>query len=208
MSDPAAAPVGRGWLERERSALATDRILDAAARAFGELGVASTRIEDVAEQARCSRGTVYRYFKNRDELRLAYMHREASRLHARLRERSAGSESPGEAIVQGMVFALAEVRANPALSLWFEPEAQGTTQLLAGGSAPLVQMAVRFLDSLLEPAALQGRLRTDMDRADVAEWLMRAMLSMLGVPGPHTRTAAQEAAYLRAFVLPSVLNER
>ena len=118
--------------------------LDAAAEAFAELGVAGTRIEDVASRAHCSRGTIYRYFKNRDELRMAYILREARRIHQQLREHIRDLDCPGEAIVRGMAYALAQVRENPTLSSWFEPDTQGLTNDLVGSSSTQFQMTVHF----------------------------------------------------------------
>ena len=197
----------RRWLRAEHAQLATDRILDAAAQAFAEQGVAATRMDDVARLARCSRGTLYRYFDSREQLHLAYIHREAARIHGQLRQRLDEAQCPGDAIIDGMTHALAEVRNNPTLSAWFAADAQGTTNLLAGSSVPLFEMAVGFLNSLLEPASHAGRLRTDVDRRDAAEWLMRAMFSMLSVTGPAARTPEQETRYLRQFVLPAVLSD-
>src|SRR5207253_1688249 len=45
---------------------ARERILDAAEAAVQRWGVARTRIDDVATEARCGRTTIYRYFGNRD----------------------------------------------------------------------------------------------------------------------------------------------
>lgn len=200
----AGAEPGR-WLRTERTQLARDRILDAARDVFAEQGVRQTSVDEVAARARCSRGTVYRYFGTRDGLRLAFILREAQRLHMRLADHVSGLANPGEVIVQGMAFALAEVRKDPTLAVWFEPDAQGTTLLLAGRSQALFAMAVRFVDHLLQPAATVGVLRRDVSREQTAEWLMRAMFSLLTVQGPAARSPEEEQAYLRAFVLPSVL---
>ena len=44
-------------------------------------------MDDVAHAADCSRGTVYRYFKNRHELRLAYIDRETLRIGSQIQKR-------------------------------------------------------------------------------------------------------------------------
>lgn len=196
------------WLGDDRGQLARDRILDAAAEAFVELGLEGAGMEDVARLAKCSRGTVYRYFENRTELRLAYIAREGARIHARMREAVQGIDEPGEAIVRGMVFALEQVRGNPTLAAWFSPASQGTTNLLAGSSSALFDMTAASLDELLEPAARAGSLRKGLNRRDAAEWVTRVMLSLLGVPGPKRRTRAQELKYLRTYLLPALLKSQ
>jgi AcrR family transcriptional regulator len=65
------------WLREEQTDLAVDKILEAASRAFVDLGVSRTRMGHIAQYAGCSRGTLYRYFKTRAELDLAYIDRSA-----------------------------------------------------------------------------------------------------------------------------------
>ena len=54
--------------------------LDAAASCYTRFGLAKTTVEDVAQAAGVSRATLYRHFKNRDELLVAVIAREAGRL--------------------------------------------------------------------------------------------------------------------------------
>src|SRR4051812_12881552 len=44
------------------------QILDAALEVFGERGLALARLEDIAKQAGVSKGTIYLYFPNKEEL--------------------------------------------------------------------------------------------------------------------------------------------
>ena len=52
-------------IDREKK---KDRILLAAMRLYARRGIADTKMEDVAKAAGVAKGTVYEYFKNRDEL--------------------------------------------------------------------------------------------------------------------------------------------
>ncbi|WP_156746536.1 TetR/AcrR family transcriptional regulator, partial [Mycobacterium sp. E1715] len=45
-----------------------DQILDAANECFAQLGIQRTSVQDVARMAKVSRGTVYRYFEDRNVL--------------------------------------------------------------------------------------------------------------------------------------------
>src|SRR5262245_35161324 len=51
-----------------RPAATRERILDGAARALARHGLAKLGMQDVSQQAAVSRGTLYRYFPNRDDL--------------------------------------------------------------------------------------------------------------------------------------------
>jgi AcrR family transcriptional regulator len=66
MSDPAPNATEPRWrrLPEERPG----QILDAALEVFGERGLAATRLEDVAKSAGVSKGTIYLYFQNKEDL--------------------------------------------------------------------------------------------------------------------------------------------
>src|SRR6187455_782508 len=44
------------------------QIIDAALEVFGERGLAGARLEDIARRAGVSKGTIYLYFSNKEEL--------------------------------------------------------------------------------------------------------------------------------------------
>src|SRR5262245_12418339 len=54
------------WQRRPESR--PEEILDAALHVFGEQGFARTRLEDVAKRAGVSKGTLYLYFKSKEDL--------------------------------------------------------------------------------------------------------------------------------------------
>ena len=60
------------WLREEQADLAAEKILAGAARAFIELGVSGAGMGEIAKYAGCSRGTLYRYFKNRSSTGLIF----------------------------------------------------------------------------------------------------------------------------------------
>ncbi len=70
------------WVREEDPDFATQRIFDGAARAFVDLGVSGAGMTEIATYVGCSRGTLYRYFKNRHELHLAFVNNRAVRLAA------------------------------------------------------------------------------------------------------------------------------
>jgi TetR/AcrR family fatty acid metabolism transcriptional regulator len=69
------------------------RMLDAAARLFGQRGFHDVRVEDIALEAEVSKGTLYRYFKDKEELYTALLARASRSLVVRLQD--AVSQAPG-----------------------------------------------------------------------------------------------------------------
>ncbi len=69
-SKPATVSAARppGPIRRRRKEQRPGEIIDAALQEFARHGFAATRLEDVAEQAGVTKGTIYFYFKDKEEL--------------------------------------------------------------------------------------------------------------------------------------------
>ena len=178
------------WARHADEQLAIDDLLDAAGRAFAAHGVARATMVDVARVAGCSRATLYRYFPNQGALHLAFVHRATLRIAARLAaERDAGTpDSLAERILSG----IAEVRADPLLAVWFEPENLAIPLAVSQSSELLQSMAVGLIDQLGD-----GLESIEVERR--GEWLLRSIVSLLAMPG---RDADAERALVESFIVP------
>ena len=78
-------------------------ILDAADRMIGRYGLRKTTMEDVAREAGFSRGTVYGYFKSKQELALASIDRVVKLAHAQMETESRTGETPAERLFRMLV---------------------------------------------------------------------------------------------------------
>ncbi|WP_373283261.1 TetR/AcrR family transcriptional regulator [Nocardia vinacea] len=189
-SDPMTGRPG-DWLRPRRADIAAEQILDAAAQLFVERGVTNTGMGDVAKAAGCSRATLYRYFPNRQVLRIAFVHREARRVGAAVAERTRAITDPSERIVAVMLASLREVRADPTLIAWFTAGDAGIANEIGQSSEVIEAIAT----GLLPPTA-------DPDRSRLARWLARIIMSLLTAPG---RDEADERVMLEQFVAPVVM---
>ncbi len=180
------------WLRDERALAAGERLLDAAGHCFAERSVAATGMADVAERAGCSRATLYRYFANRDELRLAFVHREARRIGRQVLVDVDAVADPLDRTVVAVESALRQVRADPTLAAWFTTGDAGLASVLGQGSDVIHGLAAAFFGPADDPEA--GRRST---------WLVRVILSFLTVPGTD---AAEERDLLERFVAPAIVS--
>jgi AcrR family transcriptional regulator len=81
------------------------KILDAAERLFATRRFHEVRMDDIAAAAEGGKGTLYRYFKDKEELYLAVLDRAADGLRQRLDEALAGAVCP-RAKLEAMVAAI------------------------------------------------------------------------------------------------------
>ena len=180
-----------GWGREERPDLAIEKILDAAEKAFIEIGVSAAGMSKIAESAGCSRGTLYRYFPTRHDLHLAYVNREALRIVARVREAVAGVRDPRRRLVETLLLSVREVRRNAATAAWFEPGASGMAARMSRSSEVVGRLTEGFASEL--GAAADGL---------EARWLVRIIVSLLSMPGA---SEAEERALIERFVAPALV---
>src|SRR6266545_3091694 len=77
------------------------RLVDAAEQAMRAVGPLALRIDDVAQRAGCSRATVYRYVRDKDELVREVLVKQAHALADRLERELDSLGDPADAIAQG-----------------------------------------------------------------------------------------------------------
>lgn len=158
------------WLTERRTAVAADRILDAADELFTHQDAATVGMNEVARAAGCSRATLYRYFENRDALHTAYVHRETHRVFHQMGDLIGNVTDPRDRLLEGVVATLRNVRESPALSSWF-----ASAQRPIGGEIAERSEVIRALSE-----AFLRTLRVD-DVERRARWLVRMMISLLAM---------------------------
>jgi AcrR family transcriptional regulator len=80
-------------------------MLDAAGRLFGSQRFHEVRMEDIAAEADVAKGTLYRYFSDKEELYLMLLERSSQQFMERLRDEKALAEGP-HAQLQAIVAAV------------------------------------------------------------------------------------------------------
>jgi AcrR family transcriptional regulator len=182
---------------------ARERLLDAAEHCFTRAGISSTTVEHIADEAKVSRATVYRYFSGRDELVLGVVLREADRFLARARSRVDSQTSLEDALLEFMMATVTAARRDEMLAILFTvDEAQAAGQMMVGGSVALFERTADFLRPVFTRFADQVRPGVEVD--DAAEWMLRVILSMLTVRGPRRRSRERWRQYLRTYVVSAI----
>ena len=97
-TSPANADRAPRWERRKESRPA--ELLDAALELFVERGYAATRLEDVASRAGVSKGTLYLYYANKEELFRAVVSETIVPLIERFREDVERSDAPAAKLLE------------------------------------------------------------------------------------------------------------
>jgi AcrR family transcriptional regulator len=102
------------WRRRPESR--PQQIIEAALEVFGECGLANARLQDIADRAGVSKGTIYLYFPNKEEL-FREMIRQTAVAAIETGERTITTGSPTEQLVAAMRAYWAYVRSPAFITI-------------------------------------------------------------------------------------------
>ena len=155
-------------------------------------------MRDVAAEAGLSRGSVYRYYADRDALVAAVLARTADRFVAASATAVDSHDTLADQVAEAAVFIRAHL-ADEGLTLRLPGERESLlATMLTAGSRGLVERWDEFWMPRLAAAAERGEVRPDLDHARAAEWIVRLMLSFALLPSAVVDL--DDGGEVRAFV--------
>lgn len=175
------------------------RLRDAAARCVHRFGVAKTSLADIAAEAGCSRQTVYNHFPNAEAVIAAAMLEASEAFAERLLARVRSERTPGDRVVEAMMFCLEELPREPLLGLIADP-ALGRTV----GESVFTTQIVRERLERIAGVCLEGSPELRPRTAELAEMMTRLMISLLVVQQEPKRGPKKMRAFLRRWLLPGL----
>ena len=177
---------------------ARERLLDVAARCVARDGLHGTGIAHVALEAGVSRPTVYRYFKDRDELIRSVLLQAGLRLANEVREHMKDFDDPAESAVEAMIFTLNGIRGNAVLKqVWSPPVFDALA--LRGFTQPASIAFTRVAYGDFIDAAGWDEKETN----EVMEYMLRLIMSLLASPDPE-RSDQELRDFLRRRFVPAL----
>lgn len=149
------------WRRRKEARPA--EILNAALACFAERGFAATRLDDVAARAGITKGTLYLYFRNKEELFKAVVRQEVVADIARAETRLAQSEElPTMAILERLLANWTERAATPqsAIPKLVVTEAGNFPELARFYVDEVIHRAKALFRAVLKRGIARGEFRT------------------------------------------------
>jgi AcrR family transcriptional regulator len=169
------------------------RILEAALLCFKQLGIDKTSLIDVARTADLSRGTVYRYFSDRQSLIDATVERNTENYYG-----EAAEVMDRESTLVDQIGAFAEVFArniNNYRRNWLVNDDRELLRLLASDRDGGLRRMSTFIAPYVEAAKARGEVADDVDAAVASEWIARMFMSLTVMPS----SAAFDASKPKSF---------
>lgn len=154
-------------------------LLDAAMTMFAEKGYRNTRLEEIAEAAGVTKGTIYHYFSTKEDLLLRAIEQHHERVFGRLEEELREVEGPPSARIRVLVqkgFGGSDAARRRVLALLVQGIAHEVPdayrQWLASGPV----QGWKLLARLIEEGKRAGEFRVDVDSEVAARLLISGLL--------------------------------
>ncbi len=179
--------------------------LDAAAACYLRIGVAKTTASDIAREAGISRATLYRRCGSHEAIFLAVLKREseAMAVDTRAHLRRLAVTDPAESTLEGMMFAIDQIRSRPVHAAVFGGDAAAWAAGQAIGMEALRRIGEAGVRPLVDAALAAGSL-TDGDVEDLVDWILRILISYAAVPGDGGRHPDEIRRQLTTWFLPAL----
>jgi AcrR family transcriptional regulator len=172
----------RSFKQARREAVA-EAFAAAAEAVFARRGFEHATMQEIAREAGCATGTLYLYFKNKEELFQAIMDRQSAALYPLLRQAMDATRDPIEKIRLNTATFLNFYNAKwSVFQLFYSAPPGGRAHLSSSlqGDALREYLVFRDLEvGLLKQAQAAHKIRTDMPAEELVEFMHGVSLSTL-----------------------------
>jgi TetR/AcrR family transcriptional regulator, fatty acid metabolism regulator protein len=151
------------------------QIIEAAVRVFARKGYYNSRVSDIAREAGMAAGTIYLYFKTKDDILVTLFRDKMAEFVGALRKAIA-EEPDATAKVRRLVWLhFSILEKNPDLAEVVQVELRQGQKFFRGASSQEIGAYFALIGSVLEEGAAEGRFRPDLPVKVATKMLFGAM---------------------------------
>ena len=151
------------------------QIIEAACRVFARTGYYNSRVSDIAREAGVASGTIYLYFKTKEEILVTLFREKMAAWVAHVRSQIA-AEPDAVARVRRLVALHFRVLENdPAMAEVVQVELRQGHKFFRGASAAEISSYFELIGSILEEGRAAGTIRDDVPVKVATKMLFGAM---------------------------------
>lgn len=176
-----------------------EHILQAAIVCVKKLGMDRVTLNDIANEAKVARSTVYKYYSNRDDvLRVALM-QSAYGFGLRMLEHIMQFKTAEEKLIETVVYCMVTLPDEPSLMLLSDASLLHLVSEHSLTTPEGLDMGTAMMKTILGDKV--GSLE---ELEEISEAAMRFMLSFVTMKSPKERTGDQLRGYVARRLLPAV----
>ena len=155
-----------------------DAILRAAIDVFAERGYFNAQVADVARVAGVAAGTVYLYFKSKDDLLVSIFERSMREALVEGRAAVADVRDPRERLQRFARMHLARLGRDRNLAIVFQVELRQSTKFMERFSVTLLRDYLGLIRAAFADGQREGLFRADMNATAIAKMFFGALDEM------------------------------
>jgi TetR/AcrR family fatty acid metabolism transcriptional regulator len=154
------------------------QIITAAVRVFARNGYYNSRVSDIAKEAGIASGTIYLYFKTKDDILVALFREKMAAFVASLRKAITGEPDAVAKLRRLVTLHFKILEADPDLAEVVQVELRQGHKFFRGASAAEVGAYFALIGSVLEEGVESGLFRKDLPIKVATKALFGAMDQM------------------------------
>ncbi|MBK6687102.1 MAG: TetR/AcrR family transcriptional regulator [Deltaproteobacteria bacterium] len=139
------------------------RIVDAAVHVFAEKGFFGARVSEIAEAAGVADGTIYLYFKSKDDILISLFEEKMAEIIKQLQEILATLDDPEAKMRRYIVEHLKLVAGQPHLMQVLTVELRQSARFIKEYSPKAFAKYLAVIGNILEEGQKKGIFRRDLD---------------------------------------------
>jgi TetR/AcrR family fatty acid metabolism transcriptional regulator len=155
-----------------------EAILRAAITVFAHNGYFNSKVADIAREAGVADGTVYLYFKSKEDILHSIFDRSVEDAIAEVRKKVESISDPREKLRQIALLHLERLGADRDLAVVFQVELRGSTKFMEEFSAAGFAEYLALIRSTFEEGQRAGVFRAELNAKVVAKILFGALDEM------------------------------
>lgn len=151
------------------------RIMDAAIQVFAARGFHNARVSDIAREAGVADGTIYLYFKNKDDLLISLFEDRMDGILQRLRVELKALPTATERLKRFIELHLEMVEGEPTLAEVLTVELRQSAKFMREYKAPKFGEYLSLLEEIIEMGRQSGAFYSDLHTRIVKRALFGAL---------------------------------
>ncbi len=156
-----------------------DKILEAAVRVFARKGYFKSRVSDIARKAGVADGTIYLYFRNKEDVLVSLFDDVMARHLAEARRELAALPDAAAKLRRIALHHLRVFGGNRDLAIVFQVELRQSTKFMERFTASWLQDYFAEVAAVIEAGQKDGSLRADLPRKLVTKAFFGALDEMV-----------------------------
>ena len=154
------------------------QIIEAAVRVFAREGYYNSRVSDIAREAGIAAGTIYLYFRTKDDILVTLFRDKMAEFVGALRKAIAGEPDAASKVRRLVSLHFRMLEENPDLAEVVQVELRQGQKFFRGASSQEIGAYFALIGSVLEEGVAERRFRSDLPVKVATKMLFGAMDQM------------------------------